>query len=135
AYKEKDKTSDFGKKLLDEFGAKAFTVIKEKERVKPEHVGQVVKLMYAARADKFKIFAYVVREPLGRDYVQLAHCDTQATFVCAVTECKLTVVRKTRKPRTKKPKKEVEQPKPTNNKTKSKPKPGKITGRKATDTK
>ena len=85
--------------LLNKYGTKAFTVIKPSERVTPKHIGRKVKNMFAPRGLEFLVYAYVVREPLQRDYI-LAEFEG-ASYSISLTECKLVPtkrrVRKTKK--------------------------------------
>ena len=95
----KSEESSTHKNLLDEYGTKAFTIIREVESVKPEHIGRHVKHMYSARADKFRIFAYVTREPFHRDYILASHesnAGSGATYSMALDECKLIPIKKKR---------------------------------------
>ena len=97
--KDDDKKAKKYVSLLEDHGFKAFTIIQEKETVKPEHIGRYVKNMYSLRATKFRIYAYVVREPLHRDYVLTEY--EGATFSMPLTECKLIPVKKKRAVKTK----------------------------------
>ena len=99
--KEGDSKSIY-KQYLESYVEKAFTVTQEWEQVTSEHIGRKVKYRYAHRNEKFIIFAYVIQEPLNRNYVRVI-TPGKATASLPIEDVKLADVKKPKKKRGRKP--------------------------------